>query len=138
MNCRELLGVARGRGIEIRLDDVGDVKVGGNYTDQFLTWLKANKADVVAELRKPKDLNALLDAARAGTDFTLKECRSGFLFSPLDLQLIQTGELTVAAANHFLRHVPRETCRGCLGSGCKQCDYFGKTTAAPYRIGDEC
>ena len=91
---------------------------------------------MIAELRKPEDLDTFLDAAREGTPYSLKECRSGFLFSPLDLQLIQTGELTVAAANHFLRHVPRETCRGCLGSGCKQCDYFGTASAEPYAIGE--
>ena len=43
-------------------------------------------------------------------------------------------ELTMAAAKHFLNHIPREVCAKCLGGGCKECDFFGTTTAAPYRL----
>jgi hypothetical protein len=121
---QRILSEAHQRGIAVRLDDAGNLKISGDYSDRFLSWAKDHKAALVAELRKD-DLDAFLDEARAGTCWTQQHARD--LFSPLDLQLIRTGELSLAAAQHFLReHQSRNTCRQCLSRGCKQCDYYGR------------
>jgi len=117
---------APSHGIQLSLDG-DEIVVEGNVTERFVDWLKLHKAEVVAELRKPRDLNALLDEARSGTGFTLKDCKSGFLFAPLDLQQIASGEMSVAAARHFLEYQAGRVCRKCLGAGCRICDFFGVT-----------
>jgi len=121
---RGIVAMASARGIHLRLE--GDqLVIGGAATERFLAWARTHKDEVVAELRKPRDLDALLDEARAGTGFTLKECKSGLLFAPLDLQLIASGEMSVAAAKHFLEYQAGRVCRKCLGGGCRVCNFFG-------------
>ncbi len=119
---QQILSQARERGITLRLD--GDnLKISGEYTDKFLTWASRRKAELIAELRSHPSLDELLDQARAGTPWTLKEARN--LFAPLDLQQIVSGELSPDATRHFLETHARRTCRKCLGGGCRQCDFYG-------------
>ncbi len=125
-----VIAEAPSRGIRL-IADGDELIVEGAYDDRFVAWARRHKVEILEELlRTPKDLNALLDEARAGTDFTLKECKSGYLFSPLDLRLLVTGELTMHAARHFLEYQQRTVCRACLGGGCKACNFYGK---APYQ-----
>jgi hypothetical protein len=128
MSMAAHIAKAEARGIRLRME-ASELVVGGKHTPQFVEWVKRHKAELVAELRKPKDLNALLDEARAGTDFTVRDCRT--LFSPLDLQLLVSGELTMKAAKHFIEHHDRTVCRNCLNGGCSQCDYRGTKPYAP-------
>ena len=123
--ARDVVQQARQRGIQLHVDDTGNLKIGGPYSDSFLDWAKRHKSELIAELQRPSALDALLDEARAGTGFTLKECTSGLLFAPLDLQLIASGEMSVAAAKHFLEYQAGRVCRKCLGGGCRQCNFSG-------------
>jgi hypothetical protein len=69
------------------------------------------------------NIDSFLDGARNTTSLSRDECRA--LFSPLDLRLIESGEMPIEAARHYLLHKDRTVCRHCLGDGCRECDYFG-------------
>lgn len=143
---REWIEQAHVRGITLRLDDAGNLAIGGDYTDKFLAWAKAHKTEIVAELSERAQHEdtamAVLDRLHAETlrpgapvAAARVEVRDWLDASGLDVwhfdiavdALQRHGRIrrigTAAMPSSIT--IPAGTCTYCAGGGCRACDFRG-------------